>query len=665
MPVIKDVKVESLEEIGKALESSLNDLFKTAIDISTPPEARKYNLLDWLKPGVLPVLKMPPGSGKTHIATQLVNKMFKEHGLPSIYFVLQHDVERAVEGRETWNHWYGHSQICDKAKEKEFYAVKGYNVSISCDCKYKEQFRIDVPTIAPIEYIFCDDLSVIWGDCLPEDLPLMRPEIHEFPLRIIDEIDFSRFVGKMEASLKEVQLIAKSHPQESIRFLCQSIAYLMDNLPLSPGRKTTNGRELYQNLENILKGKGSNLEKILSRLKELPKTFNLNPWLPDRNADSLPANFPPYLVPIIKGEIRCFLKNIPFNPRIHLRGTDNGSILGIRWRKYAPYIIPTIFLDATADPILLAKAFEIEEREFKSLSVDLPGNARIFQLVSDRLGKNSLGLYPYNKGRKSRLKWYKQIAKDLERYPKDPFIGLITFKEIENEAKEEIGRLIAVPVQSLHYYGLRSSNALEDCKVLILFGCPFPDFNDLIEAAQAFFESYIIYPDDKPEDLKPLDTGDAEIIEYLIMRDDRKIPVKIRGYKDPRLQAYFRQKCQMELYQAIHRCRPLRIAPDESRDILIYTNMPIPEVKIDGFLGWEGKAIEELQKLLQGAEQVSAPDLARELLQEGQKENSIERRIRRSAKKIAELTDLEWDGTHFRTKIYYTISKCPKFFPSI
>jgi hypothetical protein len=174
----------------------------------------------------------------------------------------------------------------------------------------------------------------------------------------------------------------------------------------------------------------------------------------------------------------------------------------------------------------------------------------------------------------------------------------------------------------------------------VLFGAPIPNPVDLAGEAGAIFW-----------DESRLDTDRVDATWILKMRDGRDVPVKGWRYLDSRMQAYWVQKSPHELYQALHRCRPHRVGPDERKDVLVYTNMPIPGVVVDGFLGWEGRCVRALEEILANKSMCSAPELARHILDENEKFNTVEMRIRRDAGKLAFYAGIVWDTVahRFRT----------------
>jgi hypothetical protein len=111
-------------------------------------------------------------------------------------------------------------------------------------------------------------------------------------------------------------------------------------------------------------------------------------------------------------------------------------------------------------------------------------------------------------------------------------LGLITYKRIEDRVGEMLGVATyrdettgkECPL-SLHFGGLRGSNLLKECDVLVVIGTPMPALEDIMRYAQAIF-----YEDTEPI-LNCHDERFKLVADYLI---------------------------QSEITQACHRNRPLR-----------------------------------------------------------------------------------------------------------
>ena len=169
---------------------------------------------------------------------------------------------------------------------------------------------------------------------------------------------------------------------------------------------------------------------------------------------------------------------------------------------------------------------------------------------------------------------------------------------------------------------------MEDVRALVLLGLPIPNPDAFKEEAWAFFDW------DEP-------TFDWERREqFLELRGGLRAPVSVGGYWSEPVASYYRQKCQYGLYQAMHRIRPYTEREYE-RHIYVFTNMPIPNVKVDVTLGNRegrlGRAVIVLDALLVERGECTVTELADRLEPEATG-RSIPEWVRTNAEKLARLT---------------------------
>lgn len=314
------------------------------------------------------------------------------------------------------------------------------------------------------------------------------------------------------------------------------------------------------------------------------------------------------------------------------------------------HYVPTIFLDATADPTLLDKAWGgIDEVQTLRCEVPFPINVRFRQHMDWAVKKSSLGLYPAKKPATERQKWHDDISRELSKFDRSKSVGVVTFTDIESELKDLIEGLGFSDVKTAHYHNLRSSNEMQDVEVLLLFGRPFPPPDGFKEEVQAFFW-----------DEEPLDLSWTTGRETYTLRSGTEVPAPYKGYYgDDRAQAYFRQKTQLEVIQALHRCRPLRMEPDQCKEIMIYTDLPLPGVPIDGFLGTWGLVIDALRSGCADDVKMRVTDVARAVESDWKSGDTVKKRTdnarkwigdkeRRRPEALALFAEVEWDGKFFR-----------------
>ena len=105
---------------------------------------------------------------------------------------------------------------------------------------------------------------------------------------------------------------------------------------------------------------------------------------------------------------------------------------------------------------------------------------------------------------------------------------------------------------------------------------------------------------------------------------------------------YYYQKCQAEIYQALHRLRPhnKRRFP---RYIILFTNIPVEGVKVDEILvdhsDWNWVVGQRVKELLAHNQEVSVEDVAASVATPGQNIRSVTRGIDRKGEAIAILAE--------------------------
>ena len=527
--------------------------------------------------GFSEIIKTPPGSGKSRDATAYINAAW-ERGHKGLYLMLSHAAieERLAKIKEDgkegdWSHWRRHNDGCQRKENNE----AGYLGSGDCTCG-RGPLKADGPTLAPIEFIL---------PSLPGLRRPLLPVVDEFDFWVIDEINFRRLLGNTVVGKADVDKVAATHPDETVKRVCSALGRLMEGIP--EGR--LEGPALYDALDGCLRAEGTTMRRLGAQMSSTMPTQS--PWL----VRDRPVNFPPVLVPVMCEEVDSWKAGEQFNPRIHLVTTPNGPELRVWWRKELQeqpfqeviddelveneegWLKPPYFLlDATADQSLLAEVFGgADERGIDP--PPWPENVHAHQWADGIVSRRSLSIRQgsgtfSSRSLKDRARWYNRIMEQIKDFPRDWPIGLITHKAIQGEAEAVISGHGFTDVRSLHYGDERGSGQLEYVRVLVLLGLPIPNPNAFQEETQAF-----LY--DSP--LLEFDWGEEE--QFLEMRGGRHEAVMTKGYWDEPVASYYKQKCQFGLYQVLHRIRPYNPQP-YCRHIFIFTNMPIPEVKLDGVM---------------------------------------------------------------------------------
>ena len=529
---------------------------------------------------------------------------------------------------DAWGYWKGHQGGCARGK----WALKGYQTGSYCDCGRPPLNLADRPTLAPLDYIFDD----------PPDAAARVPHVRDFQLWIIDEFDTRRTLGDMWVSKSDLSLGVQAHPVPAVKVLCGVIGELLDRLKIG---ERIEGQNLFFEIDKSLNQRGSTWESLLAELPpadELP----LTPWIVT-GPNPIP-NFPPKLVYLLREQYRQSDSGVnAFNPCVHLAVYNGEPHLRLWWKKHLPLMEavepgghywdthhpPVLMFDATADERLVKKVFSWVSTH--NVDNSWPSNAHVYQWADNLITQGTLGMA--SAGRPGsfikRTWWYERIKDALNSHDIDnqETIGVITHAGIEDEITTYLNGAGFPNVTTIHYFGQRGTNELENHKVLVLLGCPIPNPVGFQEEAQAFFDG---------DDLLNFDTWDDHD-DFLEMVDDTKYSVVVKTYRgDENLEAYYDQKCKFELYQAVHRIRPL--IRDDEMNIFVFTNMPIPGSKVNEVLGPTATRFHKSVTALKSYDELTVPQLAEILVDIELSESAARRWVQREAREIAKRAGREF-----------------------
>jgi len=511
------------------------------------------------------VIRCYPGSGKTRDAIEMANWLWEKHGIRTLYLMLSHSaIDEVVERNNLdWTHWRGHQDGCEKRK----YSQLGYSTN-DCTCGVDVDRSRPGPAIAPLDYV------------VPDNPDWVVEEIFNFQLWIIDEVDLRRYVA--QKSVTRDELSRASHGQEVV-------ADVIDALSKSFSGKLS-GNELYQEVSKHLEEGDTSLAEVVDEL--------LDKKVQDLTLDqSNPIpNFPKQLMSIFRYEAEKYLNSQSFNSRIHIDAP--AGELRYWWNKTpfpeeliepaipgypnsALHAHPTaIVLDASADQTLMRQVtpyvheYQVEEPEW-------PAHVHVHQYLESSVSRSTLSLYPAWKAKtkealNTRRVWYDRVVEEvkaLSGYSPDWAVGLITFMGIADEATEYLRTQGVKVLDPIHYHNQRGSNELEDVKVLVMLGSPYPSPEGFYEEVQAFFGPF-----------ENLTSHTTQYPQQVFMKDGSVREVLIHGYEDSNVNRYHRQKTVYEMYQGVHRIRPHIVDTDDERHVLLFSNVPIPGVIVESQL---------------------------------------------------------------------------------
>lgn len=594
----------------------------------------------WERLGQSQLVDVVPGGGKTHTTTELVNRLWSDYGVPSIVFTLSYEMMDVVEGRESWNKWQGKNRVCTRSDDFTLLTDKGYSAPgcEGCDCGYSEQFDVAGPTIAVLNMLRGNPVHLlnlqkhrIWNLTYdenltePADIDLFHNQVEKFRLLVVDEFDSSRMVGEHKISTANLRRLTRWTKNKNTQVLLDALVRVV--------RATS---DLNKPVELDYSLLGTELEKLGH------SSDDLLPWniedlryqrTPKPNEVAwAPPNVLPILLPIISWEAQALRHKYPFNARIHI---EEGKLV-VRYREAYAEVAPMLLLDASAEPEVIRRAFHIDESvNFPPQSElpDLPESVEVYQHSETDYGKSTVELYPDNLGIKARKPHYDAILNRLAEFSYDARIGIVTFDEIEEELSAYVHSAGFENVVSVHYRNVRSVNTLEKVDVFVMYGSTRPSREHIQVGAKALFF-----------DEKPLDFTQRSVKESFRTIQGYSVTTNSMRYvNDGRLAAYQRQVGDWEMYQAFHRARPhLRTAADPLK-VFVYSTIPIPGVKLTGFLGRYGEIAGKLREVLTTADSIRTSKLARFTLREGAKLNTEQRFIVRNKYRIAELAGAIYD----------------------
>jgi hypothetical protein len=245
----------------------------------------------------------------------------------------------------------------------------------------------------------------------------------------------------------------------------------------------------------------------------------------------------PRLVRGLERELPRWLGGGEWNSRLHVL---NGRLHLLEPRRFSlaeGEVLPLAILDATADGMLLSLLLGgpvcVERGEIEPP----PGMRHIAVRTGKRYPKYSLTEAKHKEESLARV--VKEVRYLLDRL--DPRglegaagrVGLITYAGCE----VELGERLHIPEQRRgHFWGVRGSNAFEECAILLIVGTPLPNVEQIGWWARALYA----------EDPSPIDTSADDGEEGR------------RRFRDPRVQGLANYLVRTELTQAAHRNRPLR-----------------------------------------------------------------------------------------------------------
>ncbi|MGE0757819.1 MAG: DNA-binding protein [Pirellulaceae bacterium] len=303
-----------------------------------------------------------------------------------------------------------------------------------------------------------------------------------------------------------------------------------------------------------------------------------------RSAEDIEARPPAVLAMLVAtliDELPAFEARTEFNSRITLN-PDHLEVRGLRppllsQTSQRPLLLDraVLVLDATPLNILYERlAPGLQIREIYQPDVAMPQRVGVVQYADHFWGKSSIR--PKEAVRRALVR---QVDRTNQAHLGSAPAAVV-LKDLRGLMAE-----IGIPAErTLNFYGLRGQNMVEDADRLYLVGRPqLPDYA-VIQLANVLHMGEL--PIDRRMILRP------ERYDGYVAADGHGREIDVVDFVDDRASAILRAGREHEMFQAIHRARPLRVGlrgsqgDDLRSDLLIsiHTAEPIPGIPVDDLI---------------------------------------------------------------------------------
>lgn len=531
-PIPQQSRQETPEERRQILETTGQ---KIAEQVRAHIESQEDSILIEL---------VPPGVGKSHTVADIGARTTQP--IPGHYNLAwiaeRKSMIASIEALRTYRQIHPCTpQTCEYHAIHNELARKGYNTrSIHNEhpspCDYVKQFMEEGSAIYQLAHV-------------KTSYPAMHDAI------VIDELDPTKWLPEHQITITELHTaLLRYAPESTADKLLRVLQGLLTDTARS--KKPIHGKAIFDALDKASHGQ---LVNWLGELDQDIKNRDQRPFTKLDAEDPELEEYTKHLAPIIMPHIlQAFMSELvkwqhgqEWNSCIEMRQASHDG-------TYALYITeplqlnpgegnqlpPRIVLDATADEEIhgriLGKKLKIQREEVPIV----PDTQHIAVRTGKGYGKRMLcstrrdGTSPSLDRTLAELKYILKRFDPTGEKARSGQVGIISYlgcvdtiadaleipKTVERDGKGRERRA--------HYWGLRGSNELEDCEILLLVGTPSLRPDDLARIAR------VLYRDDP-----------------VPIREDYESK---KGYADPRMQHVAEYMARAELTQAAHRNRPMR-----------------------------------------------------------------------------------------------------------
>lgn len=543
------------EKAGRTDTTHRTSLQEARARIRTAIE--KYLADPW--PDHMLLIKAAPGVGKTYAgvttaeAEALAGKRVLYAGPRHDFY---NDIKAIAQQPQLWYEWLPRQLATDDKPETCRYGVqidkwmkKGYNGETFCEkvcgfdymnhaCPYHQQKG------RPEHIVYGHHLHV-----------LAHPLMKKFQLIIGDEDPQEAFLWEWDIDHKFVAPTGMNPTEDLTHMLWQ-----LSGMCGSHKGKSLEGRALMDALGGP--------DRVLEAIKDyVVENFELEP--PKiRKADEVEnvgTGHLLYLAGLLQREAEAYKTGQDYLSRVLV---VEGKLKLLMRKPTDPTKMPphVIWLDATGVPEIYEQLFDR-----KVTVVDATpalDHVAIYQITDRMNGK--MMFEKEGKGGERRMNKHVdealaqiEIIRDWRKSETDPGYqrpAVITFMNLEQRI---------AGVDTLHFYGNRGTNVLQNNDCLIILGTPQPNKDALtMKARMIFFKRMAAWQGEW--------ANSEQAYEYVNPETGEGMAREVGGYwDDPDLRAVQYSTREAEIVQAAHRIRPVTRTPGNRADIWLLTNLPV------------------------------------------------------------------------------------------
>ncbi|HEX3640931.1 MAG TPA: hypothetical protein VHV10_06555 [Ktedonobacteraceae bacterium] len=368
---------------------------------------------------------------------------------------------------------------------------------------------------------------------------------------VLDELDPSTWLPEREVTVEKLHAALVQYSAESTadRLLRTLQGILTDK---AQEGKAIYGKDIFDALDRAAHGQLTNWLGELdqdARNRDPHPFVELDPYDPEveNRVQSLTPVLMPHLLRALMAELVKWQRGQDWNSCLRIGPATYGpgyALFVTEPLMFTPgkdgTLPPAILSDATVDEEIHGLIFGRKLKIERAPADPAPGTRHIAIRSGKRYGKTSLATRRKDgKPNRDLQRAIAEVRYELNKL--DPSgeqirsgkVGIISFQGCVNE----IGEALGIPEERRgHYWGIRGSNHLEDCSILLLVGTPTLRPDELLRQARALYR-------DDPDPIKETSPEDYK---------------STGKHTDPRLQHFAEYTINAELTQAAHRNRPVR-----------------------------------------------------------------------------------------------------------